>query len=132
MSVVNNASIIGRLTKDIELRTVGDEGRPVANFIVAVNKYTGGDRSKADFIDCVAWNKTAEFISKYFNKGMKIGVQGELSTNMYTDSEGKTRKSTVILVDNVSFIDSKAATDSDVEVETPDAGMEEEEQDLPF
>ena len=132
MSVLNNVSIIGRLTKDIELRTVGDESRSVANFVVAVNKYTGGDRSKTDFIDCVAWNKTAEFISKFFTKGMKIGLQGELSTNTYTDAEGKTRKSTVVLVDNVSFVDSKAATDSGVEVETPDAGVEEDEQDLPF
>ena len=77
---LNNVVIVGRLTKDVELKQAGES--TVANFTLAVDKPYNKEKEhpEANWIDCVAWNKTAEFISKYFTKGKKIGVTGSLQT----------------------------------------------------
>ena len=107
--MLNHIVIMGRLTRDPELRRTGT-GVAVASFRVAVDRdfapKDGGER-KADFIDCVAWRQTGEFISKYFTKGRMIIVDGRLEMRDWTDKEGNKRTSAEIVVANAYFGDSK-------------------------
>ena len=107
--MLNHIVIMGRLTRDPELRRTGS-GVAVASFRVAVDRdfapKDGGER-KADFIDCVAWRQTGEFISKYFTKGRMIIVDGRLEMRDWTDKEGNKRTSAEIVVANAYFGDSK-------------------------
>ena len=106
---LNVCTIMGRLTRDPELRRTGS-GVAVASFRIAVDRdfqpKDGGER-KADFIDCVAWRQTGEFISKYFAKGRMIVVDGRLEMRDWTDKEGNKRISAEVIVDNAYFGDSK-------------------------
>ena len=114
---LNNVVIMGRLTKDIELRKAGDH--KVANFTVAVDRNfvdEDGER-QADFIRCVAWNGTAEFIEKYFRKGSLIALTGWIQTGSYEDEDGKTVFTTDIVVNTVSFTCERADRDDDEEDE---------------
>lgn len=98
---LNICAIMGRITRDPELRTAGEH--TVLNFSVAVDRnYTNGER-EADFISCVAWNGTAEFISKYFSKGSMIAVTGWLQSGSYEDDNGSTHYTTTLVVQQVSF-----------------------------
>ena len=107
--MLNRIIIMGRLTRDPELRRTGS-GVAVTSFRVAVDRdfqpKDGGER-KADFIDCVAWRQTGEFISKYFTKGRMIVVDGRLEMRDWTDKEGNKRTSAEIIVANAYFGDSK-------------------------
>ena len=107
--MLNHIVIMGRLVRDPELRRTGS-GVAVASFRVAVDRdfapKDGGER-KADFIDCVAWRQTGEFISKYFAKGRMIVVDGRLEMRDWTDKEGNKRTSAEIVVANAYFGDSK-------------------------
>ena len=107
--MLNHIVIMGRLVRDPELRRTGS-GVAVASFRVAVDRdfapKDGGER-KADFIDCVAWRQTGEFISKYFTKGRMIIVDGRLEMRDWTDKEGNKRTSAEIVVANAYFGDSK-------------------------
>lgn len=107
--MLNHITIMGRLTRDPELRRTGS-GVAVTSFRVAVDRdfqpKDGGER-KADFIDCVAWRQTGEFISKYFTKGRMIVVDGRLEMRDWTDKEGNKRISAEIIVANAYFGDSK-------------------------
>ena len=107
--MLNHIVIMGRLVRDPELRRTGS-GVAVASFRVAVDRdfapKDGGER-KADFIDCVAWRQTGEFISKYFAKGRMIIVDGRLEMRDWTDKEGNKRTSAEIVVANAYFGDSK-------------------------
>ena len=107
--MLNHITIMGRLVRDPELRRTGS-GVAVASFRVAVDRdyapKDGGER-KADFIDCVAWRQTGEFISKYFTKGRMIVVDGRLEMRDWTDKEGNKRTSAEINVANAYFGDSK-------------------------
>ena len=107
--MLNHITIMGRLVRDPELRRTGS-GVAVASFRVAVDRdfvsKEGGER-KADFIDCVAWRQTGEFISKYFAKGRMIVVDGRLEMRDWTDKDGNKRTSAEIVVDNAYFGDSK-------------------------
>lgn len=106
---INISALTGSLTADPELKTT-PSGVSVCSFCLAVDrKYQPKDGEKiTDFIDCVAWRNTAEFISKYFKKGSMIGIEGELQTRFYTDKEDKKRKVTEIIVNNASFCGSKS------------------------
>ena len=107
--MLNHIVIMGRLTRDPELRKTGS-GIAVASFTVAVDRdYSGkdGGEKETDFIDCVAWNGTAEFVEKYFKKGSMIVVSGRLQLRNWTDKEGNKRKSAEVVADNVYFGDSK-------------------------
>ena len=112
--MLNHITIMGRLVRDPELRRTGS-GVAVATFRVAVDRdyasKDGGER-KADFIDCVAWRQTGEFISKYFTKGRMIVVDGRLEMRDWTDKEGNKRTSAEINVANAYFGDSKRDGDS--------------------
>ena len=112
--MLNHIVIMGRLVRDPELRRTGS-GVAVASFRVAVDRdfapKDGGER-KADFIDCVAWRQTGEFISKYFAKGRMIIMDGRLEMRDWTDKEGNKRTSAEIVVANAYFGDSKRDGDS--------------------
>ncbi len=112
--MLNHITIMGRLTRDPELRRTGT-GVAVASFRVAVDRdyapKDGGER-KTDFIDCVAWRQTGEFISKYFTKGRMIVVDGRLEMRDWTDKDGNKRTSAEINVDNAYFGDSRRDGDS--------------------
>lgn len=102
--MLNHIVIMGRLTKDPELRRTGSD-IAVASFSVAVDRDRApeGQEKETDFIDCVAWRGTAEFVSKYFSKGSMIVVSGRLQIRRWTDKEGQKHRSAEIVADNVYF-----------------------------
>ncbi len=102
--MLNDISIMGRLTRDPELRRTGT-GKAVANFTVACDR--DHDREQTDFVDVVAWNGTAEFVSKYFRKGQMAVVNGRLQMRKYEDKTGANRTAYEIIADSVYFGDSK-------------------------
>ena len=111
--MLNHIVIMGRLVRDPELRRTGS-GVAVASFRVAVDRDFApkdGSERKADFIDCVAWRQTGEFISKYFAKGRMIVVDGRLEMRDWTDKDGNKRTSAEVVADNVYFGDSKRDND---------------------
>lgn len=108
---MNKAILIGRLTRDPELRTT-PTGRNVCQFSVAVNRTftnANGER-EADFINCVVWDKQAENLSKYQKKGNQIAVEGRIQTRNYDDKDGKRVYVTEILATNISFLDAKGTS----------------------
>ncbi len=107
--MLNHITIMGRLTRDPELRRTGS-GIAVASFSLAVDRDFGknenGER-ETDFIDCVAWRQTGEFVSKYFTKGRMAVVSGRLQIRSWTDKDGNKRRTAEVVADNVYFGDSK-------------------------
>ena len=111
--MLNHVVIMGRLTRDPELRRTGS-GIAVASFSVAVDRDFGGrdgGEKETDFIDCVAWRQTGEFVSKYFTKGRMIVVSGRLQIRSWTDKDGNKRRTAEVVADNVYFGDSKRDND---------------------
>ena len=112
--MLNHIVIMGRLTRDPELRRTGT-GIAVTSFTVAVNRdfvgRDGGER-ETDFIDCVAWRQTGEFVSKYFTKGSMIVVSGRLQIRNWNDKDGNKRRSAEVVADNVYFGESKRSSDA--------------------
>lgn len=106
--MINMVALMGRLTYDPELRTT-PSGVSVLRFQIACDRsyQRAGEERKADFIDCVAWRQTAEFISRYFHKGSMIAVEGTIQTSNFTDKNGNNRKQVEVLANNVSFCGSK-------------------------
>ena len=107
--MLNHIVIMGRLTRDPELRRTGS-GIAVASFTVAVDRDFGGrdgGEKETDFIDCVAWRHTGEFVSKYFTKGSMIVVSGRLQIRGWTDKDGNKRRTAEVVADNCYFGDSK-------------------------
>ena len=105
--MLNHIDIMGRLTRDPELRRT-NSGKAVASFTVAVDRdFSQGDQKETDFIDCVAWQNTGEFVSKYFQKGSMIVVSGRLQIRSWTDKDGNKRRTAEVVADNVYFGDSK-------------------------
>lgn len=112
--MLNHITIMGRLTRDPELRRTGS-GIAVASFTLAVDRdYSGkdGGEKETDFIDCVAWRQTGEFVSKYFTKGRMAVVSGRLQIRGWTDKDGNKRRSAEVVADNVYFGDSKKEASS--------------------
>ena len=111
--MLNHITIMGRLTRDPELRRTGS-GIAVASFTVAVDRDFGGrdgGEKETDFIDCVAWRQTGEFVSKYFTKGRMIVVSGRLQIRSWTDKDGNKRRTAEVVADNCYFGDSKRDSD---------------------
>ena len=111
--MLNHITIMGRLTRDPELRRTGS-GIAVASFTVAVDRDFGsrdGGERETDFIDCVAWRQTGEFVSKYFTKGSMIVVSGRLQIRNWTDKEGNKRRSAEVVADNCYFGESKRSNE---------------------
>ena len=107
--MLNHITIMGRLVRDPELRRTGS-GVAVASFTVAVDRDFGGrdgGEKETDFIDCVAWRNTAEYVSKYFTKGRMIVVSGRLQIRSWTDKDGNKRRTAEVVADNCYFGDSK-------------------------
>ena len=105
--MLNHIVLMGRLTRDPELRYTQSQ-TPVASFSLAVDRDFGrGEEKQTDFIDCVAWRQTGEFVSKYFQKGSMAVVSGRLQIRDWTDKDGGKRRSAEVVVDNVYFGESK-------------------------
>ena len=107
--MLNHIVIMGRLTRDPELRRTGT-GIAVASFTLAVDRDFGGREGgerETDFIDCVAWRQTGEFVSKYFTKGRMAVVSGRLQIRSWTDKDGNKRRTAEVVADNVYFGDSR-------------------------
>lgn len=136
--MLNHITVMGRLTRDPELRRTGS-GIAVASFTVAVDRDIANKESgerETDFIDCVAWRGTGEFVSKYFGKGSMAVVSGRLQIRNWTDKDGQKRRTAEILADNVYFGGVKkdgvqAATAPRNQPETFTEITEDDEQ-LPF
>ena len=112
--MLNHIVIMGRLTRDPELRRTGS-GIAVASFSVAVDRDFGKNENgekETDFIDCVAWRNTAEFVSKYASKGRMVAVSGRLQIRGWTDKDGNKRRTAEVVADNVYFGDSKRESDN--------------------
>ena len=106
--MLNKAVIMGRLVKDPELKTTSS-GISVCSFTVAVDRsfVKQGEERQTDFIDCVAWRGTAEFLCKYFNKGRMVNVVGSIQKRTWDDKEGNKRYTTEIIADEVNFCGDK-------------------------
>lgn len=129
---MNYVSLLGRFTRDPEVN-YSQSGKAYVRFSLAVNREFKKD--EADFINCVAWDKTAEIIGQYFNKGSRILVQGRLSVNSY-EKDGEKRFSTDVVVSNINFIDSKTDVENKNENRNYKTNTEEvnfdEDDDFPF
>lgn len=106
---MNKVSLIGRLTKDPEVRYTQTNNTLVANFTLAVNRRFAKetDEIKADFIPIIAWSKTGEFCSKYFKKGQQVGIVGRIQTRNWDDEQGVKHYATEVIAEEVYFADSK-------------------------
>ena len=132
---MNNIVLAGRLTKALELKTT-NSGVDVLPFTIAVNRAyaKSNDEVTADFIPCIAWRKTATFISKYFNKGDGIVIKGRLETRKWVDNNGNNRVSYEVIVENTEFPQGKSKNNTTA-TNTPTPSMVEDlpvDDDLPF
>lgn len=109
--MINSVALTGRLTKDVDLRTT-QSGISVASFTLAVNRQYSKDK-EADFINCVAFKKTAEVLQQFAGKGRLIGVTGSIQTRHYTGKDGKEVYVTEVLANNISFLDSRNSAQSE-------------------
>ena len=117
----NLVVLTGRLTADPELKTT-QTGISVTSFFIAVSRsYRSGEEPQTDFINIVAWRKSAEFVAKYFKKGNMIGIEGSIQTRKYTDKNGNQRTAFEVVANNVQFVESKRDTASAPETETAPA-----------
>lgn len=130
---MNKVMLMGRLTREPEVRyTQGENSLAIARFTLAVNrKYKSNGKEEADFIGCVAFGKTAEFIEKYLHQGTKVVVCGRIQTGSYTNKDGKKVYTTDVVIEETEFAESKGAQKQepgDGFMDIPD-GIDEE---LPF
>ena len=139
--MLNNISLMGRLTRDPELRRT-PAGVAVTSFTLAVDREFKGrsGEKETDFIDCVAWKNTAETAARYLTKGRMVSVKGRLQLRDWTDKDGNKRRSAEVVVDGLYFADSKPDSgggyrpaSGGVDVSGPDfQEIDEEDGDLPF
>lgn len=111
--MLNKVILMGRFTRDPELRST-PQGISTCSFSIAVDRnfVRQGEERKADFINCVAWRQTAEFISKYFKKGSMVALEGSIQTRTWDDQDGKKRYATDVVVSQVYFAESKRDSQS--------------------
>lgn len=139
--MLNKVILQGRFCKDPELRHT-QTGTAVASFTLAVDrdfKSQGGEK-EADFINCVAWKGTAEFVSRFFTKGRQAIVEGRLQSRKYTDKDGNNRTAYEVVASSVYFVDSKKdadpldklAEDAEPVSDPPISELDENSEDLPF
>lgn len=128
--MINNVTLMGRLTAAPELKTT-TSGTSVTTFCIAVDRrFQPKDGEKqADFINCVAWRSTAEFITKYFGKGDLIAVTGEIQTRKYQDNSGNNRVAVEVVIENASFCGGKSGGNTD---SAPRLEQLNTDEDLPF
>lgn len=137
--MINRVVLVGRITKDPDLRKT-QNGTSVVSFTIACNRHVPSQGQDADFISCVAWNKTADFMAQYVKKGALLGLEGRIQTRSYDDRDGKRVYITEVVADSVQFLESKKAAEN-VGNETTgalqndecaDYAAEIETDDLPF
>lgn len=134
--MLNRTALMGRFTHDPEMKHTPN-GVPVASFSLAVErdfKDANGEK-QTDFIDCVAWRNTAEFICKYFTKGRMAVIDGRLQVRTWKDKDGKNRRTTEVVVENAYFADSKmdaANTSAQVQPQFTEIGEEFDDDNLPY
>ena len=134
--MINKAILMGRLTRDPELRHTGS-GTPVCSFTLAIDNGYGENR-QTDFINCVAWNKTAEFVDKYFSKGKLIALIGRITTRSWEGQDGKKNYATEVVASEVLFCGDTKKEENAAGNETTVAADEEgfvpmeDAGDLPF
>ena len=132
--MINKVILMGRLTREPELRHL-ETDKSVCGFTIAIdNGY--GDNKRTDFVNCVAWNKTAEFISKYFAKGKMIIVIGRIATRSWETQDGHKRYVTEVIANEVNFGETKAACQTGTQQSMQDDNdfipLDENDDDLPF
>ncbi len=107
MAGFNSITLLGRLTRDPEIKTIGED-KKVANFSLAVDRPGKGDDKNCDFVPCQAWDKLAGIIGEYCTKGKQILIQGRLQMRKYTDNEGNNRTAAEVVVNTMQMLGSKA------------------------
>lgn len=114
---MNKVILMGRLTRDPEVRySTGENATAIARYTLAVDrKYKQEGQQNADFIQCIAFGKSAEFAEKYFRKGMKIAITGRIQTGSYTNKEGQKVYTTDVVIEEQEFAESKNASGADRE-----------------
>ena len=136
---MNTVNLVGNICKDMEIRyTTGDNSNAVLRNTIAVqrefkNKET--NKYDSDFINIVAFSKTAEFLNKYFKKGSKVGIVGHIQTGSYTNKEGQKIYTTDVIVDKVEFVTSKSDSGNNSNLDTNDfvnEGINLDPDSLPF
>lgn len=132
---MNSVNLLGRICNDPELKTT-NSGVSVTTFTLAVDRkfIPKGGEKQTDFITCVAWRNTAEFISKYFRRGQRMAIAGELQTRQYTASDGGQRKVYEVIVDDAFFCENKAEPSVEMAAAMNSNQFEEviSDEDLPF
>lgn len=130
---MNICCFIGRLTATPELKAT-QNGKSVCSFSLAVERrFKGADgKPVVDFVEFVAWEHNAEFLCKWFDKGVKVAVTGELQTRTFTDKDGNNRKVTEVLVNTIEFADGKAVANANVATVTTVAAPSQEQNDDEF
>lgn len=135
---MNKVILLGRLTKDVETRYIQSTNTQVSSFTLAVNRrFAKEGEQQADFINIVAWSKTAEFCSKYFKKGQQVAVVGRIQTRTWDDDQGQRHYVTEVIAEETYFADTKK-TDPDESIlgsSTPVSNNDYEiipEDELPF
>ena len=109
---MNKVILMGRLTRDPELKySTGERQMAIARYTLAVARKVKTNDTEADFINCIAFGKSAEFVEKYFRQGQRVLIEGRLQTGSYTNKDGKTVYTTDVIVDSGEFADSKGASD---------------------
>ena len=132
--MLNKVILMGRFTRDPELKST-PQGVSTCSFSLAVDRdyVKQGEERKADFINCVAWRQTAEFISKHFNKGNMVALEGSIQTRTWDDNEGKKRYATEVIVSQVYFAESKnTAAMNGTAFDAPPESSFGSDDDLPF
>ena len=143
---MNKVILMGRLTRDVEMRQTPN-GVSLARFSIAVNRrFAGKDaQQQADFINCVAWRQTGEFIARYFQKGSMIAIVGSIQTRSWDGNDGKKQYATEVIVDEAYFTGSKSENSTGGNTDFSDSGLDNlnsqygedfatigDEEDLPF
>jgi single-strand DNA-binding protein len=110
--MINRVILVGRLTKDPMLRKT-QTGTSVTSFTVACGRrVAAGQEPQTDFINCVAWNRTADIVSQYTHKGSLVGVEGRIQSRSYDDAQGKRVYVTEVVCDSVQFLESRSASEN--------------------
>lgn len=137
--MLNIVTLMGRLTADPTIRYTTTGNKAVCSFTLAVDRdfVKQGEQRQADFISCQAWDKTAEFASKYFSKGSMIAIVGRMQTRTWDDTEGKKHYATEVVAEKVSFCGGKSNGQAESQPSTqPGMGIEngnlEDDSELPF
>ncbi len=126
--MINKVILMGRLTRDPEMRHT-NSGTPVTTFSIAIdNGY--GDNKRTDFVNCLAWNKTAEFVTKYFAKGKMIIVIGRITTRSWETQDGKRAYATEVIANEVNFGESKTSPQLNTPQTAAQPSMQDDDDDF--